>query len=157
MTPNIQCSVQEMHMINIQYRQSIWKAFCGNGYYCCNTNWYLVGFNDGLNFCILELLFGSIEVFGLVYMWIHGSININDSIKEPFLGYQNCSTCQIMVFGGYVIVREFFYTQVVIHVNIHSKAYSYKDNFCLGLKILACCLGTNLKYRKMTLPYLHIK
>ena len=37
-------------------------------------------------------------------------ININLGIKEPTCGYQNCHTSQILVFGGYVKVRESLYT-----------------------------------------------
>ena len=44
-------------------------------------------------------------------------ININNDIKESTCGYQNCRTCQILIFGGYVKVRESLYTQVIIRVN----------------------------------------
>ena len=36
-------------------------------------------------------------------------ININYGIKELTRGYQNFNTSQIMVFGGYVKVRESLY------------------------------------------------
>ena len=44
-------------------------------------------------------------------------ININNGVKEPTHGYQNCNTNQILIFGGYVKVRESLYTQVIIWVN----------------------------------------
>ena len=44
-------------------------------------------------------------------------ININTGKKEPTRGYQNCNTSQILIFGGYLKVRESLYTQVVIWVN----------------------------------------
>ena len=54
------------------------------------------------------------EVFtnvGLVYSSMHGlNNNINNGIKEPTCGYQNCITNQIMICGGYVKVRESLYT-----------------------------------------------
>ena len=37
-------------------------------------------------------------------------ININNGIKEPTQGYQNCNTNQITIFGWYVRVREYLYT-----------------------------------------------
>ena len=37
-------------------------------------------------------------------------INIDNGIKEPTHGYQNCNTSQILIFGGYVKVRESLYT-----------------------------------------------
>ena len=44
-------------------------------------------------------------------------INIDNGIKEPTHGYQNCNTSQILIFGGYVKVRESLYTWVIIYVN----------------------------------------
>ena len=49
-------------------------------------------------------------------------ININNGIKEPTPGYQNCNTNQILMFGGYVQMREFLYILVVIWVN-HYEPY----------------------------------
>ena len=43
-------------------------------------------------------------------------ININNVIKEPTRGYENCNTSQILIFGGYVKVRESLYTQVIIWI-----------------------------------------
>ena len=44
--------------------------------------------------------------------------NINNSMKEPTCGCQDCNTKQILIFDGYVKVRESLYTQVIIRVNI---------------------------------------
>ena len=41
------------------------------------------------------------------------SININNGIKEPTRGYQNCN---ISLIDGYVKVRESLYTRVIIWV-----------------------------------------
>ena len=38
-------------------------------------------------------------------------------IKEPTYGYQNHNTNQILIFGGYVKVRESLYTRIIIWVN----------------------------------------
>jgi hypothetical protein len=44
-------------------------------------------------------------------------ININNCINEPTHGYQNCNTSQILIFGGYLKVKESLYTQVITWVN----------------------------------------
>ena len=44
-------------------------------------------------------------------------ININNGKKEPTCGYQNCNTSQILIFGGYVKVRESLYIRIIILVN----------------------------------------
>ena len=44
-------------------------------------------------------------------------ININSGIKEPTHGYQICNTTQILIFGGYVKVRESLYARVIAWVN----------------------------------------
>ena len=36
--------------------------------------------------------------------------NINNGIKEPTRGYQDCNTSEIFIFGGHVKVRESLYT-----------------------------------------------
>ena len=46
-------------------------------------------------------------------------ININNGTKESTCGYRNCNTNQILIFGGYVKVRESFYTGVIIRVNTY--------------------------------------
>jgi len=45
------------------------------------------------------------------------TININNGIKGPTRGYQNCNTNQILVLSGYVNVRGSLYTQVIIWVS----------------------------------------
>jgi hypothetical protein len=44
-------------------------------------------------------------------------INNNNGIKEPTRGYHNCDTNQILIFDGYVKLRESFYTRVIIWVD----------------------------------------
>ena len=44
-------------------------------------------------------------------------ININNGIEEPTCGYQTCNTSQILIFGGYVKVRESLYARVIVWVN----------------------------------------
>ena len=44
-------------------------------------------------------------------------INISNDIKEPTHGYQNCHTTQILIFGGYVKVRESLHTRISVWVN----------------------------------------
>ena len=41
-------------------------------------------------------------------------INTINGIKEPTHGYQNCNTSQILIFGGYVDVRESLSNGVII-------------------------------------------
>ena len=41
-------------------------------------------------------------------------IDNNNGITEPNHGYQNCSTNQMLSFGGYLKMREAFYTQIII-------------------------------------------
>lgn len=42
---------------------------------------------------------------------------MND-INEPTHGYhQNCNTSEMVIFGGYVKVRESLYTRVIVWVN----------------------------------------
>ena len=53
-------------------------------------------------------------------------ININDGIKEPTHGYQNCNISQILIFDGYVKMRESLYTQVIICVNTILKCIDTK-------------------------------
>ena len=43
-------------------------------------------------------------------------INIKNGIKELTRRYQNCNTSQILLFGGYVKVRESLYTRASIWV-----------------------------------------
>ena len=50
-------------------------------------------------------------------------ININNVIKEPIQGYQNCNTNQILIFGGYDKVREFMYSQAYYFGQCHINPY----------------------------------
>jgi hypothetical protein len=53
-------------------------------------------------------------------------INNNNAFKEPTHGCQNCNTSQILVFGGYLKVRESLYTYY--WVNNILKPYQYWGN-----------------------------
>ena len=44
-------------------------------------------------------------------------ISTNNGTKEPTRRYQNCNTNRIMIFSGYVKVRESLSTRVIIWVN----------------------------------------
>ena len=55
-------------------------------------------------------MLGVITNVGPIYRRMHG-------IKEPIHGHQNCYTNQILIFGGYVKVKESLYTRVIIWVN----------------------------------------
>ena len=69
-------------------------------------------------------------------------ININIGIKEPTRGHQNCNTNPTLIFGGYLKVVESLFTQVIIWLiafyNILVLGRCY-----LGIKVLACYVGTN--------------
>ena len=56
---------------------------------------------------------------GLVYIGecMLPIINIIYDIKKPTHGYQNWNASQILIFGGYVKVREFLYTWIIIWVH----------------------------------------
>ena len=71
-------------------------------------------------------------IVGLIYMWTHyinnqhhsytyecmiSIMNINNGIKESRCAYQNYNTSQIFIFGGYIKVRKYLYTLVIIWVN----------------------------------------
>ena len=43
-------------------------------------------------------------------------ININNGIKKPLCGYQNYIANQILMFGGFVKMREPLYTRFIIRV-----------------------------------------
>ena len=43
--------------------------------------------------------------------------NINNGIKEPICGHQNCNTGWLIIFSEYVKRREFLYARVIIGVN----------------------------------------
>ena len=46
---------------------------------------------------------------GLVYECMVSITNINNGIKEPTCQYLNCNSDHILIFGGYVKVRESLY------------------------------------------------
>ena len=46
-----------------------------------------------------------------------GITDINNVIKEPTEEYQNWNTTKMLVYGGYVKVRESLYTRVIFWVN----------------------------------------
>ena len=54
---------------------------------------------------------------GKVYRLIHGVNNQHQLWnKRTYRWVSNCNTNQILVFGGYVILRESLYTQAIIWV-----------------------------------------
>jgi hypothetical protein len=50
-------------------------------------------------------------------------------IKEPYHRYKNCNTSQILIFGGYLKVKESLYTRVNIWVNTIAKHTNIKTIF----------------------------
>ena len=44
-------------------------------------------------------------------------ININSGIQKPTSGYQNCNTNRVLIFDGYLKVRESLNIRVIIWVN----------------------------------------
>ena len=51
-------------------------------------------------------------------------IKINNDIEEPTRGYQIYNTRHILIFGGYIKVRESMYTRhIIIWGQYHSKPY----------------------------------
>ena len=79
-------------------------------------------------------------------------ININNGIKEPTRGIQNCSTSQIMIFGGYVKVQKSLSTRVIIRVDIILN-FIILGRFYLGIKVLACYIDVNGIENKNTIKY----
>ena len=67
-------------------------------------------------------------------------ININNDILELTCGYQNCYTSQILIFCGYLKVREYLYTRVTIWVNAISNHIDTKA-------FLPRCQGSYMVYR----------
>ena len=88
-------------------------------------------------------------IVGLVFIWMHG---INNGIKQPTCRYQNCNTSQILIFGGYVKVRESSYTRVIIWVNTIPDHIDTRM-FCLGMKTLAWYIDPNGIENKYTVKY----
>ena len=60
-------------------------------------------------------------------------------IKESTSGYEDCNTNHILIFGGYVKVRELLYTRVIIQVNaiLNHIGILKKGCICLGMKVFA--------------------
>ena len=61
-------------------------------------------------------------------------MSIKNGIKESTCGYQNCNTSQLLIFGGYVKVRESLYTRAIGWVNtimnhIDTRVVSYVRKF----------------------------
>ena len=62
---------------------------------------------------------------------MHG---INKGVKEPTHGCQKYNTSQILIFGGYLKVRESLCTQVIIWVDTilnHSDIVTYEGSCML--------------------------
>jgi hypothetical protein len=63
-------------------------------------------------------------------------ININNGIKEPTCGYQNCNTSQIFIFGEYVKVIK-----IIVYLNYYLvntiSNHSNTGAMLPGMKILA--------------------
>ena len=49
--------------------------------------------------------------------WCQQANTQNKFIKKPTSGKSNCNPIQMVMFGGYLKVRQFLYTIVVIWVN----------------------------------------
>ena len=49
-------------------------------------------------------------------------MNIDNGIKEPTCGYQNCNTSQIMIFDGYVCQGERIFVYLSDYLD-HSEPY----------------------------------
>ena len=56
-------------------------------------------------------------------------IIINNGIKVFTCGYWNCNTNQILIFGGYVKVRESLYTLVII--GVHNNILNHTDTWTI--------------------------
>ena len=66
-------------------------------------------------------------------------MNIDNGFKEPTRGYQNYNTSQILIFGGYVKVRESLYTWVIFE----PLWTIVLGRFCLRITILAWYMDPN--------------
>ena len=69
-------------------------------------------------------------------------INTKNGITEATHGYRNCNTSQILIFSGYVEVRESFYAQVIIWVNTILNHIDTRAIY-LGMKVLAWYIDLN--------------
>jgi hypothetical protein len=52
-----------------------------------------------------------------VNAWV-SIINISNDIKEPTHGNQNCYNTQILIFGGYVKVKESLHIRISVWLSI---------------------------------------
>ena len=64
-------------------------------------------------------------------------ININNGIEEPTHGYQHCNTSQILIFGGYVKVRERLFTRVIVWVDT---TVNHIDTWASSPRYEGCCI-----------------
>ena len=81
-------------------------------------------------------------------------INLDHSFGWHCVRVSNCNTSQILVFGGYLKVRESLYTQVIIWVKtILNHIYTWAIK--LGMRVLAWYIGPNGLKSKYTIkcPY----
>ena len=77
-------------------------------------------------------------------------ININNGIKEPTHGYQNCKTNRTLVFGRYLKAREYLYARVIIWVDT---ILDHIDIEAILLKYESSCMVCRPKwYRKKKIP-----
>jgi hypothetical protein len=79
-------------------------------------------------------------------------ININNGIRNPAHGYQNCDTSPILIFGGCINVRDTLETPSCYLVQSHSKPH--KKLGCIKV-ILACYIDPNDIKSKNTVKYLY--
>ena len=77
-------------------------------------------------------------------------ININNDIKKPTRVYQNCNTSQILIFGGYLKVKESLYDRVIIWVNTILNQTGTRTN--LSRYEGSCMVNRIQRYRKLKYP-----
>jgi hypothetical protein len=75
-------------------------------------------------------------------------------IKDSTHGYQNYNTSQILMFGGYVKVKESLYTRVNIWVGTILKYIDTIVQLYLSKKVLAWCINLNYIKNKDAVKYL---
>lgn len=77
------------------------------------------------------------------------TINIKNSSQEPTHAYQNYNSSQILIFKGYLKVRESLYIQVIIWANTIPSQINTKAILDLSMKVPA-------RYEKQKCPQPHI-
>ena len=85
--------------------------------------------------------------------WMHG-------IREPTHEYQICDINWLLIFGGYVEVRGYLYTQVYYLGQYYSKPRMILGWFYLGMKVLTWYMdpnGITTKVQSNTRTLLSIK